>query len=517
MDVLCKVLIVEDEYLTRQGIRHMLDWGAEGFEIVGEAGNGKDALELVEKLHPHIVLTDMVMPVMDGLELEKRLRETHPEIQLAVLSSYSDFGYVRDSFQSGAVDYILKPTLNPKDLLAAMKQLASHIPGLTLTGRKDRSLSLCVEQLLSGYPMEDLQRQLQAALDKPDFVLMGMDTARIFVQDPPAADRQEKLLAQAADTFLADYTHVQLTAKESIQLLAVNLTPWEREPLFAALRALAEDIAQKEPRTFYVASEVCTGLSLLRKTYSGPFLRNMDRYFYCKGRHFMTGQEFGAVHTAPKFDSADYAKCLEALQADRALDTLEGYVRRVLAEQSLDEPELKTLVQNAWYQLMSTFEDQHLSPDNLASFKRDCFAKIQACAYSEEFAQVFSVLQADFRAIIVQYGLNAQGNTIRSILRYIDEHYAQPLTLSGLAQQFSFNYTYLSSYFRTHHKEGFSEYLNRVRIRHAAELLREGTLAVSRVCEAVGYTDQSYFTRVFKKWTGTTPRDYRRRRSAAGE
>ena len=74
MKSLCKVLIVEDEYITRQGIRNMMDWRAEGFDIVGEAGNGKEALELVEKLHPHIVLTDIVMPVMNGLDLEQNLR-----------------------------------------------------------------------------------------------------------------------------------------------------------------------------------------------------------------------------------------------------------------------------------------------------------------------------------------------------------------------------------------------------------------------------------------------------------
>ncbi|HBG55275.1 MAG TPA: DNA-binding response regulator, partial [Ruminococcaceae bacterium] len=130
MENLCKVLIVEDEYITRQGIRNMMDWKAEGFEIVGEACNGKEALELVGKFHPHIVLTDIVMPVMDGLNLEQNLRVKYPEIQVVVLSSYSDFKYVRNSFQSGAADYILKPTLNPAALLKTMREAAARIPGL---------------------------------------------------------------------------------------------------------------------------------------------------------------------------------------------------------------------------------------------------------------------------------------------------------------------------------------------------------------------------------------------------
>lgn len=516
LDSLCKVLIVEDEYIIRQGIRNMIDWSAEGFEIVGEASNGRDALGLVETLNPHVVITDIVMPVMDGLELEKLLRTKYPDIQMVVLSSYSDFDYVRDSFQSGAVDYILKPTLNPTNLLSTMKQVASRIPGLTLRSRRELSLASCVEQLLAGSSEEEAQRQLKHAFQEPCFLLVGMNIARIFGQDQAAVEKQKKLLSGYTDEKMSGYNHVQLVVNGTVLLLVVNFPPSDQGTVLAALRSVAEQIALHEPRIFYVASPVFFDLALLKEIYNGSFLGNLERYFYYKGKNFLAEGEFRQPIPAGKFNKTDFTKLLETLQVSKALDYLERYVATVLDKCSLDEMELKSLVQNSWYQVISTLEDQGLNADSLSYLKRDCLVKIYACSYSEDFTQTFSIFQTDLRAVLRKYEVDTSSSTIQNILKYIDSHYSEQLTLASLARQFNFNYTYLSSYFRTHHKEGFSEYLNKERIRHAAVLLRTETIPISNVCEVVGYTDQSYFTRVFKKATGMTPREFRRRYVQSG-
>lgn len=511
MDSWCKVLIVEDEYITRQGIRNMIDWYEEGFEIVGEASNGKDAIDMVEKLRPHIVLTDIVMPVMDGLELEKSLRTKFPKIQVVVLSSYSDFDYVRDSFQSGAVDYILKPTLSPANLLKTMKQVASRIPGLTLQGRQNLSLARSIEQLLSGYAEQEAKEQLESAFQNSGFLLVGMDISRIFRQDTAAIEKQKTLLPQILDKLLAEYTYVHLIVNESVLLIVVNFPPPEKEDVYRALRQAMDQIGEQEPRTFYVSSKIFSDISLLKEVYNGPFLSNLDWYFYYKGKHFMAAEEFQKPKEDIKFNLMNYTKLLETLQTERALELLESSVNSILTERSLGEMELKTLVQNAWYQMISVLEDQGLNAENLSYLKRDCLVKIYSCAYSEDFIQLFSILQSDFHTIISKYEVNAHNSTMQSILKYIDNHYNDQLSLASLAKQFNFNYSYLSVYFHSHHSEGFSEYLNRKRINRAMELLRQGTLPVSDVCETVGFTDPSYFTRVFKKLIGTTPRDYRRK------
>ncbi len=90
----CKVVIIDDEFIMRQGMKHMLDWEKEGFQIVGEASNGQEGLEVIEKTKPNIVLTDIVMPVLDGIEFSEILNKRFPEMQLVILSSYDKFEYV---------------------------------------------------------------------------------------------------------------------------------------------------------------------------------------------------------------------------------------------------------------------------------------------------------------------------------------------------------------------------------------------------------------------------------------
>jgi two-component system response regulator YesN len=265
MDSWCKVLIVEDEYITRQGIQNMIDWNEEGFEIVGEAYNGKNAIDMVEKLRPHIVLTDIVMPVMDGIELGKVLRTKFPKIQVVVLSSYDNFGYVRDSFQSGAVDYILKPTLNPENLLKTMKQAASRIPGLTLQGRQNLSLARSIEQLLSGFSKQEAKEQLESAFQNSGFLLVGMDISRIFKQDTAAIENQKKLLTQILDKLLAEYTYVHLIVNESVLLIVINFPLSEKEYIYRALHQAMDQIGEQEPRAFYVSSRIFSDISLLKE------------------------------------------------------------------------------------------------------------------------------------------------------------------------------------------------------------------------------------------------------------
>ena len=127
-----RVLIIDDEYIMRQGLKYMINWEQEGFEIVGEASNGKDALELFDELKPHIVISDIVMPLLDGVDFTEAMHKLYPHIQIIILSGYDNFEYVKYTFMNGVVDYVLKPTLNPEELKKILKKAAERIPGYKL-------------------------------------------------------------------------------------------------------------------------------------------------------------------------------------------------------------------------------------------------------------------------------------------------------------------------------------------------------------------------------------------------
>lgn len=138
MNQICKVLIVDDEILVRQGIKYVLDCEQEGFQIVGEAANGREALNSLLTLQPHIIITDIVMPVMDGEELTRLVKRDYPDTEVIVLSSFSEFHYVRSTFQHGVADYILKPKLEAGALLQVLKKTRERIPGLSGGDRRRR-------------------------------------------------------------------------------------------------------------------------------------------------------------------------------------------------------------------------------------------------------------------------------------------------------------------------------------------------------------------------------------------
>lgn len=121
-----KVLITDDEIQIRKGLRLKVDWEKEGFEIVEEASNGKEALEILENMDIDLVITDMRMPIMDGVELAKRCHIEFPHVKIIVLSGYSDFDYVRNSLKQGVKDYLLKPVA-PDELEETLRKIRQEI------------------------------------------------------------------------------------------------------------------------------------------------------------------------------------------------------------------------------------------------------------------------------------------------------------------------------------------------------------------------------------------------------
>lgn len=140
-----RVMIVDDEAILRTGILHLCNWSEYGIEIVAQAANGQEALQLIEAADPHVVITDIVMPVMDGVELTKTMRAQYPDIKIVVLSSYSEYNYVREVFKYGVTDYLLKPRVSATELVSLIQSLCSNMnlnsPG-GRPARKDPALML---------------------------------------------------------------------------------------------------------------------------------------------------------------------------------------------------------------------------------------------------------------------------------------------------------------------------------------------------------------------------------------
>lgn len=133
-----RVLLVDDEKIARIGLRTTFDWERHGFTLVGEASNGQNAMKWIQNQEIDILITDIAMPVMDGLELTRKTKELCPWVKVLLLSCHNDFEYVREGIRLGASDYILKPTLNSDSLITVLNQMKKSF---RKKARTDKSFS----------------------------------------------------------------------------------------------------------------------------------------------------------------------------------------------------------------------------------------------------------------------------------------------------------------------------------------------------------------------------------------
>lgn len=507
MNQYCKILIAEDEYLMRQGIKHLLDWEKEGFQIVGEAPNGQEALKMIEQLRPQIVLTDLIMPVLDGIELVKILSERYPDIKVLVLSGYSDFDYVKTTFQYGVSDYILKPTLSPEELLAVLKKTAAQIPGLELPQDGQMSIAGRLNQILSGFQATESFQYLQDVFTQGKLLLCGADMSAL--RSTGQTGRCNALAAQAIEECGAQALAVPTLIDDRVLLLVANYSSGQEVAAVSALRSCAEYIS-KRTSAFFILGHEFSRVENIRAEYQEHIEKHLHERFYFSDRFIMSCDEFQITQPSPPFDNARFTELIRCMNFGKALDLLSGYVEDTVRTRGMNEIDLKAFTQNAFYQILSAWEEMGLNQDNISHLKRDCFIRIGEAGSSSDFLRDFRLIMEDFRQICSNYRRMPDGSVMEEILAYIADHYTQPLSLHELADQFSFNYYYLSSYFRNHSDAGFKEYLNKLRVQRAEELLRDGRTSVSDIGGMVGFTDNSYFTKVFKKYTGKTPSEFRK-------
>ena len=500
----CKVVIIDDEFIMRQGMKHMLDWEKEGFQIVGEASNGQEGLEIIERTNPNIVLADIVMPVLDGIEFSEILQKRFPEVQLIILSSYDKFEYVKSTLLNGAVDYILKPTLNPENLLGTLKKAVRKIPGMELEKNEKGSLQSQLERFLSGY---------QEKLDEVLFVeyfphtlyrLLGINLKKLCGnQKDKMAEVRESIFHFFQDK--KEYVHIPLFLEEEIFCCIFNFRVKDEKDVLADIETWVDKTAKMYETVFFVAGNSFSDMQKIRASYQKEIKSMVDQQFYFKGKPLYIQQTPRVSEKEERFPFEAYSEHLSHGGFREAAGMLRKYII-YLEQRQVEEYRLKNLTKNLLYNYLMEIEKYDVESEEL---RQTYFHRLDQVRYLEEFQQVFQKIIEELEELQIQK-IEVEDVKILEIKRYIKEHYQEALELTELADRFGFNYHYLSSYFSKYIKEGFSGYLNKIRIEKACELLRKGEMSISEISASTGYSDHSYFCRVFKKVTGNTPSYYKR-------
>ncbi|GIP30008.1 DNA-binding response regulator [Paenibacillus sp. J23TS9] len=516
MRELCKVLIVDDELLVRQGIKHLLNWELDGFRMVGEAANGKEALALIKELRPHIVLTDIVMPVMDGEELTRMIKHSWPEIEVVVLSSFSEFDYVRSTFQSGVSDYILKPHLETSKLLEVLRKTAAKIASLEAPAKADYqvSISQVLEKYLSGYATNADKLLVKDWFPLPDFYLFGSDEEYEMQGEQSLIESLRALLQGMKAMSIPGYS---MTGYPDMKLYLLNVSREERDLVPEKLEVLRPS-AEKDGSSIaarWVLSRSFQSLEQIGSVYSDSLLALLRYRFFLPAGTALTHSKLPAAETADVFALQPFMEQVRRLQLDEAFGELREHIRLQSLDYTSDVYEFKSFIGNMIFNVIHLLGSMNYDMKQLDEAKYSYFKAIDDAGHISDIQRIVDDFQEQVQLHLQPPKASAaEHSSMKLLLDYVEQHYSEPITLTSMAGHFHFNPSYLSSFFAGHHHEGFKEHLNRVRINKAADLLRYSDSPISEIGSMVGYGDHSYFCKVFKKSLGLSPTQYRRQHQA---
>lgn len=275
------------------------------------------------------------------------------------------------------------------------------------------------------------------------------------------------------------------------------------EELNGQLAALCGDILG-------VVSAPFSSLEELYAVYANQIVKNVEKSFYYENVSLlMTEMHQDSTQGAAnvRFDFFKYNQLLGAKQFGDAAILLKKYNEQAVSVQ-MDAYRLKNQMKNMLYHFMDFLQ---ISDEEKENKRYLYFKEISKARYQSGYMALIDTIMKDLLDLSGQ-SLPIVDERIEKILEYIAHNYQKDLKLEDLAEKFSFNYHYLSAYFNQQMKEGFSDYLNRLRIEKACELLKDDAYTISEVSSEVGYSEHSYFCRVFKKITGRTPSVWRRTR-----
>ncbi|WP_010677662.1 response regulator transcription factor [Bacillus timonensis] len=506
---LIKIVIVDDEILIRQGIKHYLNWEQEGYQIVGEASNGKEALEIIERNQPDIVITDIVMPIMDGEELTRIVKSKYPEIEIIVLSSFGEFDYVRSTFQNGVVDYILKPKLDANAILEVLNKAVSRITTTDSIEKKQQgqlSVNYIIEKLLSGFEADIDEKQLSKVFPYDSFCLLGV----VFNWNIPRGDHiqvQDNIIQKYKSSIAqATYETISFDKNETVFILNVNKDKSQEVIDFA------KKVAETHIDSGFVLSEQFSNLNQIGRIYHEKVKKLIQYRFYFPNIPLLREQDLQVeIPNIEDFNIEWFTTELKHSRFQEAFRYLQDHVYLFSKCYTTDVFEFKSFFENMIFHITVLLNNMEYDVAEIESSKYEYFKSINEANSSYETIDYLNKFIEQVQKCLYSEKNQPNNLNMKKLLQYIDDHYSDQLSLADVAEHFHFNPSYLSTFFSTHNKEGFIEYLNKVRIEKASHFLLKDSTPISEISGMVGYSDHSYFCKVFKKIHGMSPSKFRRK------
>jgi two-component system response regulator YesN len=503
-------MIVEDNAIYRYAIKSIICWEEYGFHIVSEALNGVHALDLLQHQHVDLILTDISMPEMNGIDLIQKVKQQDDSIKIVALSSFDDFRFVKEALKLGAEDYLLKHDLEPESLQQLLRQMKMKIEaGLHqkrqaairnenlqemwhLLGRK-----LIFGELKTGDEMEEQARAIRFPIPSGPIAIM-------LIEGEFDTISKRALLTELGEAPI----QVSISDHRNVLMRHFPNEHSEQTCRDELLRQAAVFMENKgEPSTLTVSiSSIGHGLTDWAMLYRQAETALEHAIYDGIGLVYSYSGSEPRVTEGGEVSIKAYASAIQSGQFEAVVRETELFFDLLLARR-LSLEELKGVIHEATILTKAAAIGRGKFSSSAEATYRQMNRVLEAFPTLLQLKQLFQKWQKEL-------SYESMGNApfrkeIQATIAYIEEHYAEDITVTKLAESLHLSSNYVSNLFKSETGLRFVEYLNRYRIRKAKLLLQDPSWKVYEVAEKTGFQETSYFCKVFKELEGKTVKEFR--------
>lgn len=511
MTELHKLIIVDDEQIVREGIKNLLDWEALGYHIAGEAANSTEAFKLIKEQKPELVLLDVRMPGMYGTDFIKMAREEGCTAEFIIISGYSEFKYAQQALKYGASYYLTKP-IDEDELQDAVTTIREKIEKnshnkQSFSKYRVKAHSKIIADLMTMGIDESIDYD-ELSLSSPIYQVIIYENFTPYVETFDFADILK--LTNDGNSF---FESVKIENHNVILLKGKSaISHFER-----AIDHLGTEIQKGSPldMIFFAVGEKVDSLEKIHDSYETA-VRIVSRRFLCeRGQHFVTADDVPDESELSEKLTQEWSDDLVKRATDYIetgskgrLNQLYEEMRRTIFYCTENISDIKAFLSGVFMQIKANITRAYSSIDFPFAADASIISLFSSKYYLYEIIEYF---QETFDMVIRAVGGTSGEGVIQEMIDYIGHNYSEPLKLESLAMLFGYNSSYLGKLFTQKIGMNFNTYLDDVRVKEARKLLETTDLKIYEISSRVGYNDVDYFHRKFKKFTGASPAEYRRK------
>ncbi|NSW92413.1 MAG: response regulator [Firmicutes bacterium] len=526
------VLLVDDEPLMREALRTLFDWGSHGFRIIGEAYNGVEALKIMEQQQMDIVLADIKMPVMDGLELIQTARKYNKATVFVVLSAYDEFRLVSNAYKMGAKDYILKSEMTEEQVIQVLQKAYHEMMEIRQQQKQmEEQEQTC--KLFEKHRQEIYYRLLKEVIEgrfsikhQQDLIKLGLRFAGdrvaimvICVESYVRTDYSKRISSELSHSLL-EYLENILNNHKTGNLLPylpgeyIILSCFDSKDsvrdINEKMTVLYNDIRKKLEAQFGVIvsaglSRIGKGMSIAGELYQQALIACQNSFVQGKGKLIRY------AYLPPEINR-------DMLNADRKLTALKESLKSMEPKKIRDGldfmiVQVEVVSQKMIDDIRKLFERYYTC---ICEYGRDYFLDQDLACVLEEYNKNLRD-SGDLKQLnnwirktltVVACAIENGNYLINRVKNYLHKNYQNNISLSLVAREMGVSSSYLSRVFTKKVGCSFINYLTRVRLSAGLEYMRNSNMKIYEVAEKVGYSSAEHYSRMFKKVFGKSPKEY---------